>query len=44
MVLPTILRPRRSGPSRSWSQRWAAFLLDRRETATAPMSFDWLAI
>jgi hypothetical protein len=27
----------------SWSEKWAAFILDRRETATRPMAFDWLS-
>ena len=44
MVLSTIFRTRRPAPGRSWSARWAAFLMDRPGTATAPMSFDWLSI
>jgi hypothetical protein len=43
MVLPTIFRSRRAASGRSWSARWAAFLMDRPGTATAPMSFDWLS-
>jgi hypothetical protein len=28
----------------SWSERWAAFILDRPETATRPMAFEWLSM
>jgi hypothetical protein len=46
---PTTILPRRTPRSsarsrRSWSEMWAAFILDRRETATRPMAFDWLSI
>jgi hypothetical protein len=37
--------PRASARARgSWSEKWAAFILDRRETAMRPMAFDWLSI
>jgi hypothetical protein len=37
--------PRASSRARgSWSELWAAFILDRRETATQPMAFDWMSI
>jgi hypothetical protein len=48
MGLTTLLHrrtPRASAKTRgSWSQMWASFILDRRETATQPMAFDWLSI
>lgn len=48
MSLTRILHrrtPRASAKTRgSLLEIWAAFLLDRRETATRPMAFDWLSI
>jgi hypothetical protein len=45
MSLTKILHRRTPRAStRSWSELWAAFILDRRETATRPMAFDWMSI
>lgn len=48
MSLTTILQrrtPRASARIRgSWSEMWAGFILDRGDTATRPMAFEWLSI